>query len=488
MTAPQITRSFTTYWRPDGWAKLTLGDPVRYAGGSKFTERGVVKGSRMYMVNIVDGKLRLLGAFTVAMIASPEQAKVLILEPWTADQHLIAEEKTSAPLKIRNLPPAIAQTLRFLVKGKKSALKFRPSGAIDGQTLRGVRELDGESALLLESMLDMTSGMVTTPTGGAQELAEYSAQAFPMYEDDGRPVKARFLVINSVDHLNVVLESRGGTIGTPNERNREYSLGLRLIVCRLAASGLDIEDALVDSAELFRRGLTEDERRIRSIDFPLELRPTADARAIALLLQRGQRAVGSTSESGQGNSTRRLLLKVGATGLTVDDLADRLGAGPKAGSNPLPLGPVPESGNTSHGDDFDPNGLTDARRRVLAALAQRQGQPKFRLQLLQAYGQRCAITGCDLLEALEAAHIAPYWGPKTNHVQNGLILRADLHTLFDRGLFGIDPATWTVRSSSRLQGTQYEFLNGAIVLLPPDKALQPSSEALFRHLESFELG
>ena len=48
------------------------------------------------------------------------------------------------------------------------------------------------------------------------------------------------------------------------------------------------------------------------------------------------------------------------------------------------------------------------------------------------------MTECDVRETLEACHIYPYMGPKTNHIQNGIILRSDLHTLYDRGLIGID--------------------------------------------------
>jgi predicted restriction endonuclease len=71
-------------------------------------------------------------------------------------------------------------------------------------------------------------------------------------------------------------------------------------------------------------------------------------------------------------------------------------------------------------DAFDPKTAEDARRRVLAAIAQRQGQPKFRKKLMAAYGSRCPISNCDFLEALEAAHILAYRGPETNHVQNGI--------------------------------------------------------------------
>ena len=49
------------------------------------------------------------------------------------------------------------------------------------------------------------------------------------------------------------------------------------------------------------------------------------------------------------------------------------------------------------------------------------------------YEGKCAVTGCDVPDVLQAAHIFPYMGPETNHPSNGL-LRADIHTLFDLGL------------------------------------------------------
>jgi hypothetical protein len=88
---------------------------------------------------------------------------------------------------------------------------------------------------------------------------------------------------------------------------------------------------------------------------------------------------------------------------------------------------------------FSPSDLEDARRRILAAIVLRQGQWGFRERLLAAYQRACAVTGCDVVEALEAAHIIAYLGPKTNYVTNGLLLRADIHTLFDLGLIAVQP-------------------------------------------------
>jgi hypothetical protein len=132
---------------------------------------------------------------------------------------------------------------------------------------------------------------------------------------------------------------------------------------------------------------------------------------------------------------------------------------------------------------FIPDNLADARRRVLASIVQRQGQPAFRSQLLKSYGSRCAFSGCAVAEVLEAAHILPYQGPLTNHPQNGLLLRTDLHTLFDLGLLAVDTKTMTVVTSAKLDNSSYADLLGCRVHIPTDRARAPSFVALDQHRE-----
>ena len=93
---------------------------------------------------------------------------------------------------------------------------------------------------------------------------------------------------------------------------------------------------------------------------------------------------------------------------------------------------------------FNPESIEDARVRIAASIVQRRGQPEFRRKLLDAYGGRCAVTDYDVEDALEACHIIQYQGPDTNHPTNGLLLRADLHTLFDLGLMAFEPQTGRV--------------------------------------------
>ena len=135
--------------------------------------------------------------------------------------------------------------------------------------------------------------------------------------------------------------------------------------------------------------------------------------------------------------------------------------------------------------DFDVRGIEDSRRRVAMSIVQRRGQSSFRNKLLRVYGGKCTITGYDAADALEACHISPYMGPSSNHVQNGLLLRSDIHTLFDMGLIAIDPDSNKVVISPRLRNTSYGPLDGDMASLPDDLHLRPDKIVLaerLRHL------
>lgn len=130
--------------------------------------------------------------------------------------------------------------------------------------------------------------------------------------------------------------------------------------------------------------------------------------------------------------------------------------------------------------DFDKTQTDDLRKRALSQIALRSGQGTFRVALLEAYGQRCAVTGCDVPAVLEAAHIMPYRNPAMNHVQNGLLLRADIHNLFDLGLLTIDPTDYRVVLDKSLEGTSVwdKPWVGKQISLPSEKNKWPNVEAL----------
>lgn len=134
---------------------------------------------------------------------------------------------------------------------------------------------------------------------------------------------------------------------------------------------------------------------------------------------------------------------------------------------------------------FNPENSEDARERIIASIVQRRGQTKFRKRLLEAYNGRCAITDCDAEAALEAAHISPYRGEYTNHASNGLLLRADIHTLFDLYLLSIDPETKKVLVAPSLAKTYYGALADNHLRLPEDEAFTPNKKALEEHRTVF---
>jgi hypothetical protein len=92
------------------------------------------------------------------------------------------------------------------------------------------------------------------------------------------------------------------------------------------------------------------------------------------------------------------------------------------------------------------------------------------------------ITGCRLMDVVEAAHIKPHRGQQDNHPANGLLLRADLHTLYDLDFIGIKPATLTVHVHPAAVAAGYRQLDGGKLLC---SGVQPSGDALALRWEHF---
>ncbi|PEH80353.1 HNH endonuclease [Burkholderia gladioli] len=135
---------------------------------------------------------------------------------------------------------------------------------------------------------------------------------------------------------------------------------------------------------------------------------------------------------------------------------------------------------TSDGE-FDP--MEDARRRTMRALVLREGQPQFRRALIDEYAGACAISGCTVEALLEAAHIIPYFGPHTNALSNGLLLRSDLHKLFDLHLIRIDPQACTVHLCDQLKDSEYACLDGRKLRAPKSPNNAPAVASLHHHAE-----
>lgn len=131
------------------------------------------------------------------------------------------------------------------------------------------------------------------------------------------------------------------------------------------------------------------------------------------------------------------------------------------------------------------NAGDDSEVITLKAIKTRRGQATFRKSLLDAYEARCCFTGCSVVEILEAAHISSHSEETNYQISNGLLLRSDIHTLFDLHLVAVDK--WNrIRVSKRLKDSEYQRLNGEMITLPNKVAEHPSRFGLARWLEKFD--
>ncbi len=130
---------------------------------------------------------------------------------------------------------------------------------------------------------------------------------------------------------------------------------------------------------------------------------------------------------------------------------------------------------------LEPQNSKEGRQAVVDPIIKRRGHPGFRQALLEAYEYRCAITNFTAVDALEAAYIVPFRGKSTHHASNGLLLRADVHTLFDLGKIAVDTKTMSVVISDDLMDTSYRILAGRPLRYPRDESQRPSTEALDLH-------
>jgi putative restriction endonuclease len=122
----------------------------------------------------------------------------------------------------------------------------------------------------------------------------------------------------------------------------------------------------------------------------------------------------------------------------------------------------------------------------------RLGQGAFRLAVTDAYGRQCAISGGKVLPALDAAHIRSYAEGGGHEVSNGLLLRRDIHSVFDAGYVTFDDNLRLV-VSDRVRtdfnnGNEYRRLHGEKLLLPSSLNARPNPTSIEWHREKIFLG
>jgi putative restriction endonuclease len=143
----------------------------------------------------------------------------------------------------------------------------------------------------------------------------------------------------------------------------------------------------------------------------------------------------------------------------------------------MPLAPLPETGD---------------RFGAPVLMQRRLGQGAFRLAVTDGYGRKCAVSGERTLPILDAAHIRSYSDGGQHSVSNGLLLRTDIHRLFDLGYVTVtDARRFTV--SDRLKrdfdnGVHYYAMQGRELAQPRSGFSPPDAEALRWHRENRYLG
>lgn len=168
---------------------------------------------------------------------------------------------------------------------------------------------------------------------------------------------------------------------------------------------------------------------------------------------------------------------------TLDAFID--GSGPQYA--PPPTSPLEraieavfDGSDDSHPAAADLEAMDEDERKVVEKMmVMREGQQKFRSDLIAAYGG-CAVTGIAVARALDAAHISDYMGLHTQDVCNGILMRTDLHRLFDAKLITVTP-DFVLHVSPDLWGSPYQELAGRVITVPTAAAKQPNAALLEKH-------
>ena len=155
-----MARYFTHYWKNDTWEQeqqdtiLGARGDLEHAADNRFLERGVEPGDFVYPVTVMEGELYVMCKLEVDKVCGFEEAASLLgtRDLWDAEDHIVATRPAPKHFDLA-APLEATRRLRFVSGKKAKELKFGPTGGLDRQTLRGVRELSPDSAAELERLV-----------------------------------------------------------------------------------------------------------------------------------------------------------------------------------------------------------------------------------------------------------------------------------------------------------------------------------------------
>lgn len=275
---------------------------------------------------------------------------------------------------------------------------------------------------------------------------------------------ANVLIETIENEVGINFESRGGAKNGTNLRNLDYSLGVETILERLKSLNIEFINIYINSKDSYEiwGNLNQRQLSINNVfDIPLRRYETQELRKL-IGAELSNKKIDPNSKG--GSYTKKFFLTVPNSNINWERI----------------IRPNNESlidDNTIRDDSFDPEDIQDAHEKILVSINKRKGQNKFRKKLLKLYNNKCAITQSNVVQVLQAAHIIPYMGEYTNHISNGIILRSDIHDLFDLNLISIDE-TYKVIVSPLLKDTEYEKYHNTLISLPIEKESYPSTDAL----------
>lgn len=127
----------------------------------------------------------------------------------------------------------------------------------------------------------------------------------------------------------------------------------------------------------------------------------------------------------------------------------------------------------------------DGEAYVAAQVMRRRRQDAFRKNVLEAYGGKCALTEVSTRNVLQAAHIDSFAKSQSHAVTNGILLRADVHLLYDAHLLTIRPDSGRIVVSDWVQDPMYRDLDGRQMRFPKNKDYRPDEQLLEINFQSY---